>query len=38
MSEEEFCINAEWAEVELLWGKGMYNWRWAFINKANTDK
>lgn len=25
--ETEFEIYSEWAENELIWGKGMFNWR-----------
>lgn len=26
MDENDFEIYSEWAEQELVWGKGMYNW------------
>lgn len=26
MNEDEYLYYNEWAENELLWGKGMYNW------------
>lgn len=26
MEEIEFITYSEWAENELVWGKGMYNW------------
>lgn len=38
MSEEEFCTYAEWAETDFIWGKGQYNWRWAFVNPPPEDE
>jgi hypothetical protein len=26
MNEEDFELYSQWAEDELVWGKGMYNW------------
>ncbi len=26
MNEDEYIYYNEWAENELLWGRGMYNW------------
>lgn len=36
--EEDFCINTEWEETELLWGKGMYNWKWNFVNGITKEE
>lgn len=33
MDENEFANYAEWAEQELLWGKGMFNWCRAYTKE-----
>lgn len=40
MDENEFEIYCEWAETELLWGKGCYNWRrnWSDYQPEEKDK
>lgn len=30
MDEDQYVSYCEWAESELIWGKGMYNWRREF--------
>lgn len=38
MNEDEFISHAEWAEIELIWGKSHYNWGWAFVNPPPIDE
>lgn len=39
MDELEFEIYSEWAENELVWGKGMYNWCRSYIKgDCENDK
>lgn len=30
MDEQQFDTYTEWAESELIWGKGLYNWTRAY--------
>lgn len=39
MEEDDiFADYAEWAEDELVWGKGMYNWRRDFSSQESCMK
>lgn len=36
-NETEFAEYSEWAETDLVWGKGMFNWRIKDVNQRLID-